>query len=139
MATKSTASSPAISRQMGRQRVSDTKIELSVRKVLHSAGLRYRKHFPVPGLPRRSIDIAFPGKRLAIFLDGCFWHGCETHKKIPKANGDWWHAKIQGNRQRDRETTGMLIARGWTVMRFWEHDAPGDVAEAVISVWSAHG
>jgi DNA mismatch endonuclease (patch repair protein) len=139
MTVEPAADNPAVSKRMSRQRVSDTAIELSVRRALHGAGLRYRKHFPVPGLSRRSIDIAFPGKRLAVFLDGCFWHGCEMHKTIPKTNSDWWRAKIEENRWRDRETTGALTASGWTVLRFWEHDAPADVAEAVVKVWSAHG
>lgn len=133
MMAKPTAESAIVSAQMRAQRVTDTEAELAVRRALHSAGLRYRKHYPVPGRPRRSIDIAFPGKRIAIFIDGCFWHGCGIHGSVPKSNRAWWQAKLDENRRRDRDTTEVLVEQGWTVLRFWEHDAPSDVAAAVAS------
>lgn len=133
MMAKPTAESAIVSAQMRAQRVTDTEVELAVRRALHSAGFRYRKHYPVPGRSRRSIDIAFPGKRIAIFIDGCFWHGCEIHRTVPKSNRAWWQAKLDENRRRDRDTTEVLVEQGWTVLRFWEHDAPSDVLAAVYS------
>ncbi|GAA4918116.1 hypothetical protein GCM10023237_70140 [Streptomyces coeruleoprunus] len=82
-------------------------------------------------MPRRTIDIAFPGTRIAVFLDGCFWHGCPQHATHPKSNADWWRTKLEKNVARDRETTEHLEAAGWTVLRFWEHEAPDAVARAV--------
>ncbi|PIO97633.1 very short patch repair endonuclease [Pleomorphomonas carboxyditropha] len=116
---------------MSRQRVTDTGPELRVRRLLFAAGIRYRKHYPVPGYSRRSIDIAFPRHLLAIFLDGCFWHGCAKHMSMPRANGGWWLNKIEENKRRDSETTTELEARGWRVMRFWEHEEPDTVMMAI--------
>lgn len=120
-----------VSARMRRQRTSDTQVELAVRKALFSSGVRYRKHYPVPGRPRRSIDIAFPGKRIAVFVDGCFWHGCALHKTIPRSNDGWWAAKLEQNKQRDAETTDLLTEQGWRVLRFWEHDPVEEVVRAV--------
>ncbi|NTJ51527.1 DUF559 domain-containing protein [Agrobacterium rhizogenes] len=119
---------------MSRQRTADTKQELKARRLLFAAGprYRYRKHYPVPGFPRRSIDIAFPRSRLAIFLDGCFWHGCTDHRPTPKANNQWWANKIDNNRLRDCETTVELESRGWLVLRFWEHETTEAVVAKII-------
>lgn len=106
--------------------------ELAVRRLLHAAGLRYRLQVKVPGMPRRTIDIAFPGAKVAVFLDGCFWHGCPEHATQPKANAQWWREKLDKNMARDRETSELLAAAGWTVLRFWEHEAPEAVAARVI-------
>jgi DNA mismatch endonuclease (patch repair protein) len=80
------------------------------------------------------MDISFPRLRVAIFMDGCFWHGCPAHATQPKANADWWRAKIDRNRSRDLETTRHLQENGWEVLRFWEHELPADVAETVRRV-----
>ncbi|MFG3345579.1 very short patch repair endonuclease [Streptomyces sp. NPDC048018] len=106
----------------------DTAPEVAVRKLLHAAGLRFRVNVPVPGMPRRTIDIAWTNARIAVFLDGCFWHGCPEHATQPKANADWWRAKLDKNMARDLETTKHLEAAGWTVLRFWEHESPEEVA-----------
>lgn len=116
---------------MSRQASRDTNPELAVRRLLHASGHRYRLHRPVPGLPRRTIDIAFPKAKVAVFLDGCFWHGCPQHATSPKANADWWRQKLDRNIARDRETTAHLVAAGWTVLRFWEHETPVEVADRV--------
>ncbi|MEU6905695.1 very short patch repair endonuclease [Streptomyces coeruleorubidus] len=119
---------------MSRQASKDTAVELAVRRLLHAAGLRYRVEYPVPGLPRRRIDVAFPRAKVAVLIDGCFWHGCPQHATHPKANAEWWRSKLDRNMARDRETTEHLLAAGWTVLRFWEHEAPEEVAVRVATV-----
>jgi len=85
----------------------------------------------VPGNNRRTIDIAFTRARLAVYVDGCFWHGCPAHHVRPKANGDWWHWKIERNQARDRDTDLALAASGWAVLRVWEHLPVSTAAELV--------
>ncbi|MFJ3983104.1 very short patch repair endonuclease [Streptomyces fungicidicus] len=116
---------------MSRQSSRDTAPEVAVRRILHAAGLRYRVNVPVPGMSRRTIDIVFPKAKIAVFMDGCFWHGCPQHATSPKANAEWWRAKLDKNMARDRETTEHLTAAGWTVLRYWEHAPPDEVAAAV--------
>jgi DNA mismatch endonuclease (patch repair protein) len=118
---------------MSRQGTRDTAPEIAVRRLLHSAGLRYRVNVPVPGMPRRTIDIVFGRAKVAIFLDGCFWHGCPVHATHPKANAEWWRAKLDKNMARDRETTDHLRSAGWTVLRFWEHESAEDVARRIAA------
>lgn len=124
-------SSPGVSARMSRQPSKDTAAELAVRRLLHAAGLRYRVEYPVPGMARRRIDVAFTGARVAVLIDGCFWHGCPVHATQPKANAEWWRNKLDRNMARDRETTAHLVAQGWTVLRFWEHEDPDSVAAQV--------
>lgn len=118
---------------MSRQPSKDTGAELAVRRLLHAAGLRYRVEYPVPGMARRRIDVAFTRAKVAILIDGCFWHGCPEHATRPKANAEWWRKKLDRNMARDRETTEHLIAQGWTVLRFWEHETPDTVAARVMA------
>ncbi|WP_256096879.1 very short patch repair endonuclease [Streptomyces agglomeratus] len=127
-------SSAAVSSRMSRQGSRDTAAEIAVRKLLHAAGLRYRVNVPVPGMPRRTIDIVFGRAKIAVFLDGCFWHGCPQHATQPKSNAEWWRTKLEKNMARDRETTEHLETQGWTVLRFWEHEATPEVAAHVIDV-----
>ncbi|WP_436980044.1 very short patch repair endonuclease [Streptomyces sp. enrichment culture] len=139
-ATGPVPSSPAVSSRMSQQGRQDTAQEVAVRKLLYAKGLRYRLQRKVPGMARRTIDIAFPGPRVAVFLDGCFWHGCPTHATSPRANADWWRAKLEKNVARDNETTAHLRASGWTVLRFWEHEPPEACAEAIAdAVETARG
>nr|WP_078863200.1 very short patch repair endonuclease [Streptomyces sp. NRRL S-325] len=119
---------------MRQQHHRGTSQELAVRRILHRAGLRYRVHVPVPGLPRRRIDIAFTKLRVAVFLNGCFWHSCPDHATRPKENADWWQAKLERNVKRDRETADHLSALGWMVLHFWEHDVPDVIAARVRNV-----
>ena len=126
-------STPASSR-MARQRTRDTGPELALRRDLHRRGMRYRVGYPVPGNPRRSIDIAFVGIRLAVFVDGCFWHGCPTHGTWPATNPQWWRDKIEANRARDADTDRLLGEHGWVSLRLWEHE----VATAADRVQVAH-
>lgn len=110
----------------------DTAPELALRRLLHAQGLRYRVAYPVPGQRRRTIDIAFTRAKLAVFIDGCFWHGCPEHGTQPKSNSSWWAAKIAANRARDRDTELVLAGMGWHVLRFWEHTAPASAAQVIV-------
>lgn len=85
-----------------------------------------------PGNGRRAIDIAFTRARLAIYVDGCFWHGCPQHHQRPKANSEWWDWKIAKNRERGRSTNDQLRDAGWDVLRVWEHEKPAAAADLVI-------
>jgi DNA mismatch endonuclease (patch repair protein) len=119
---------------MQRQRRRDTKPEVEVRRLLHAAGLRFRVDVkPEPDLRVRA-DIVWRGRRIAVFIDGCFWHGCPQHATQPKANADWWRDKLAGNVARDRRTDAELTARGWRVLRYWEHEAPAEVAADLARV-----
>ncbi|MFI6465409.1 very short patch repair endonuclease [Streptomyces sp. NPDC050538] len=124
---------------MSRQSSRDTAPEVAVRRLLHAEGLRYRVNVPVPGIPRRTIDIVFPKAKIAIFMDGCFWHGCPLHATQPKSNAEWWRAKLDKNMARDRETTAHLQRMGWTVLRFWEHERPEDTARTVAEARKTSG
>lgn len=125
---------PAVRARMQRQKTRDTSPEKALRRALFARGLRFRVQFPVPGMPRRTIDIAFPKKKLAVFVDGCFWHGCPDHGVRPKSNADWWAVKLAKNVERDAETTGVLRSLGWRVIRCWEHTAPDEAAVEVGAV-----
>ncbi|MGV9673360.1 very short patch repair endonuclease [Gordonia sp. NPDC003504] len=116
---------------MSRQRTRDTEPEMLIRRELHRRGLRYRVDAPLPGLPRRRADILFPRAKLAVFVDGCFWHGCPEHKTTPTNNGDWWAVKFARNIKRDRETDAHLRFLGWTVLRVWEHE---DITHAATDI-----
>ncbi|MDN4473373.1 very short patch repair endonuclease [Demequina zhanjiangensis] len=110
----------------------DTKPELAVRRLVHAAGLRYRVAAPpIKGL-RRTADLLFRPTKVAVFIDGCFWHSCPEHATSPKANSDYWLPKLERNRERDAETNQLLTDSGWLVLRFWEHEDPEDVARAVV-------
>ena len=110
----------------------DTLPEVRVRSALHRAGLRFRKHVrPVPEL-NCTADVVFPKEHVAIFVDGCYWHSCPDHRgKLPVTNQDWWKAKLDATRRRDRFNTAVLEAAGWTVVRVWEHEEVGAVVLAV--------
>lgn len=109
----------------------DTAPELALRKELHRRGLRYRIQAKVPGNNRRTIDVAFTRARLAVYVDGCFWHGCPEHHQRPSTNPDWWDWKIARNRDRDRSTDEALRAAGWDVLRCWEHEMISSAADRV--------
>ena len=116
----------------------DTRPELAVRRLLHSSGLRYRIAYRPLSSHRRTADIAFTKLKIAVFIDGCFWHGCPDHgQTATKQNTDYWSAKFLRNRERDAETNQVLEAAGWQVMRLWEHEAPVAVAAAVRAAVNA--
>jgi DNA mismatch endonuclease (patch repair protein) len=112
------------SARMSRQARRDTKPEIELRRRLHRLGYRYRVNCPLPGMPRRRADITFSARRVVVFVDGCFWHGCSEHGTSPRNNGVWWAEKLQKNVDRDRETDAYLRESGWTVVRIWEHEDP---------------
>lgn len=118
---------------MQANRSRDTALELSVRRNLHARGLRYRVDArPLSNL-RCKADIVFRRSRIAVFLDGCFWHGCDEHFRAPKTNAEYWAAKIARNRERDRRNTLLLQEAGWTVLRFWGHKAVDDIADEIAA------
>lgn len=117
---------------MQANRSRDTQPELAVRRLLHARGMRYRVAVaPLAGLRRRA-DIIFTKQRIAVFIDGCFWHGCELHgRRSFQHNVDYWHTKIATNVARDLDTTACLRAAGWHVLRFWEHESALEIARAI--------
>src|SRR3954467_12300733 len=128
------ASSDAVSQRMRRQRSSNTAPELLIRQELHARGLRYRVGCaPVAGLRTRA-DVVFGPARIAVFVDGCFWHSCPAHGNVPKSNRAWWAEKLRANVERDRRSDEALRARGWHVVRVWEHEAPEDAAERIAAL-----
>jgi DNA mismatch endonuclease (patch repair protein) len=127
------ASSPNARATMLANRRRDTSPELRIRRILHAQGLRYRVDFAPAPTRRRRADIVFPRKQVAVFIDGCFWHGCPAHYVAPKTNQQFWSDKVSRNRSRDLETTTLLQSAGWTVLRFWEHELPEDVAAAIAA------
>ena len=127
------ASSPEALARMRSIRQRGTAAELAVRQELDSLRLVYTTdERPESSIPRRA-DMVFRDSRIAIFVDGCFWHGCPLHSSKPKSNSAWWSNKLRANRERDRDTDSRLRAKGWRVMRFWEHDDPSAVALSVAS------
>ena len=124
--------SAAASLKLAAQASRDTSPELALRRALHALGFRYRVGVRVPGLPRRTVDVVFPRRKLAVFVDGCFWHNCPQHGPLPHTNRDWWRTKLEANSRRDRDTTARLEAMGWTVIRIWEHEAVGEAVKRVV-------
>jgi len=107
----------------------DNPRELALRSALHRRGLRFRLHRRLLTNSRRTVDIVFPRARVAVFLDGCFWHGCPTHGTWPKNNAEWWREKIEATIARDRDTDRRLSELGWAVVRIWEHEPIHDAAD----------
>ncbi|WP_245784645.1 very short patch repair endonuclease [Geodermatophilus amargosae] len=131
-ASRPGASSPGVAARMSKQARADTGPELALRRLLHSRGKRYRVGWPVPGMPRRKLDIAFTKAQVAINVHGCFWHGCPVHATWPASNAAWWRQKIEKNKMRDEETRAHLENLGWTVVEVWEHETPEEALERVM-------
>ena len=128
------ASSAANRRNMQAIRSRDTKPERLVRSLVHAAGLRYRVAAkPLPSL-RRTADLVFRPARVAVFIDGCYWHGCPEHYVPPKTNPGYWSDKVARNVARDRDTDEQLVKAGWTVLRFWEHESPDECALTIAAI-----
>jgi len=128
---------PETSARMSAQKRVDTEPEMSLRRQLHAMGLRYRVNMPIPGMPRRRADIMFTRAKLAVFVDGCFWHRCPEHATHPVARGTWWRQKLDRNVARDRETDAHLRSLGWTVIRFWEHEDMASAAAEIARILAA--
>jgi DNA mismatch endonuclease (patch repair protein) len=120
-----------LSRTPGR----DNPLERRLRSALHRAGLRFRVHHRCIAGTRRTVDIAFCKRKVAVFVDGCFWHGCPLHGTWPKRNSEFWRQKIRSNIERDRDTDRRLVALGWAVVRIWEHHS---LEQAVAHIAAAH-
>lgn len=130
--SSSWATSEATRRSMQGNRGRDTGPEIAVRRIVHSRGLRYRVDArPLAALNRRA-DLVFSRAKVAVFIDGCFWHGCPDHHTVAKANATYWAKKVETNRQRDLDTSERLQGAGWLVLRFWEHQPSSEVAEAIV-------
>lgn len=125
------ASSEAVRRSMRGNVGRDTKPELLVRRALFRRGLRFRVDYRLAPPARTRADVVFTRARVAVFIDGCFWHGCPVHATTPKSNTAYWVPKLEANRVRDAATTALLTDRGWTVLRFWEHEEASAVADTV--------
>lgn len=109
----------------------DTRPEIRVRSALHRSGLRFRKHArPVPEL-RCQADVVFPREKIAVFIDGCFWHGCPEHANVPHDSNGYWVAKLGRNIERDLRNNKALAVAGWLVLRYWEHEDASKVAVEV--------
>jgi DNA mismatch endonuclease (patch repair protein) len=108
----------------------NTKPEITLRKKLWQMGFRYRLHAKLPGKP----DFVFPKYRVAVFVDGCFWHGCPLHAQEPKTNAEFWDKKLLDNKERDRKVNDLLLQNGWIVVRVWEHEIRDSLEEAVRKV-----
>jgi DNA mismatch endonuclease, patch repair protein len=138
-ARPSWASSPGVRRSMQSNRPRDTTPEVAVRQALHRLGLRYRTHLrPIAG-DRCQVDVAFTRWRVAVFVDGCFWHGCPQHATRPATNREWWGSKLDNNVARDRRTDERLQAAGWTVLRYWEHMPVDEVVQDVCRALRERG
>jgi DNA mismatch endonuclease (patch repair protein) len=120
---------------MSAQRRRDTVPEMQLRSELWRRGYRFRVDFKVVG--RRRADVAFTRSRVAVFVDGCFWHCCPLHGSMPKSNAEWWANKLAGNVSRDRASDDELRSAGWRVVRVWEHEAPTTAADRVAAELTA--
>jgi DNA mismatch endonuclease, patch repair protein len=123
--------SASVSAQMSRMPRRNSGPEMRIRKILHRRGLRYRVHPTLPGRP----DIAFTRVRVAVFVDGCFWHACPLHGVLPKNNRTWWAEKLERNIERDREKDTALVRDGWTVLHVWEHEDSVAAADRIEALW----
>src|SRR4051812_43508543 len=134
MSDGSWASSSGVRRSMQANTGRDTKPELALRRAVHALGLRYFvNRRPIRAI-RRTADLVFPRAQVAVFLDGCFWHGCPEHHTVAKTNADFWAQKVRKNRERDADTDERLRVEGWTVLRVWEHEAVPDAASRIAEV-----
>jgi DNA mismatch endonuclease, patch repair protein len=127
-------SSASTSLRMQQQRSHDTEVELAIRRLLHRRGRRYRVHVRLLPGSRREVDIVFGPAKVAVLVDGCFWHACPVHATWPKSNADWWRTKIERNRERDIMTDHALTDAGWAVLRVWEHDTPEQAVDRIEAI-----
>ena len=106
---------------------------MALRRELHRRGYRYRLDRRVSETVRSRPDLVFTSERVAVYVDGCFWHGCPDHGTAPKNNADWWQTKLDANRVRDEQTNTALTEEGWTVIRVWEHEPAVEAADRIAT------
>lgn len=133
------AISPAASAVGRGNKKADTRPELAIRSLLHAYGYRFRKNYLVRLLNQRAVrpDIVFTRRKVAVFVDGCFWHCCPEHGTAPRSNSSYWQQKLKGNVERDRKNDCALVAAGWTVVRVWEHEASEAAAQKIANILKA--
>jgi DNA mismatch endonuclease (patch repair protein) len=132
VSVKSPVTDAKTSARLSKQRRRDTKPEVALRRELHRRGLRYFvDRAPLKGMRRRA-DLVFPRRKVAVYVDGCFWHSCPIHATKPRNNAQWWADKLAANVARDRDTDTRLIEEGWRVVRIWEHEDPVVAAQRVV-------
>ncbi|GAA1015080.1 hypothetical protein Aple_067770 [Acrocarpospora pleiomorpha] len=131
-ASQSWASSEAVRASMRANKSRDTKPELALRRAVHALGLRYRVAFRPLKTVRRTADLVFTRAKVAVFLDGCFWHGCPEHHTVAVTNATYWAEKVRRNRERDAHIDRLLDEAGWVVVRIWEHEGPQEAAQRVV-------
>jgi DNA mismatch endonuclease (patch repair protein) len=131
VAAKPVPSSALASARFVAQREKDTQPELLLRSALHRRGLRFRVHRKILPHLRRTVDIVFPGPKVAVDVRGCFWHACPEHRSLPRSNAAWWEAKLARNVERDHETEAELRSAGWRVVVVWEHEDAQVAAERI--------
>ena len=124
----------AVAARMSKQKRRDTAPEMAIRRELHRLGYRYRVNAPLPGMPRRRADLLFTRRKVAVFVDGCFWHACPLHSTAPANNAAWWTQKLGLNVARDRDTDHRLADEGWRVVRIWEHVSTQDAVATIVAV-----
>lgn len=112
----------------------DTDAEVALRRAIHALGLRFNVNRSLLPGSRRLVDIVFPRAKVAVLVDGCFWHSCPDHQSVPRANRDWWIAKLDANRKRDRDTDRRLTHEGWKVVRVWEHENASTAAARIARI-----
>ncbi|MFR9728104.1 very short patch repair endonuclease [Saccharopolyspora sp. MS10] len=113
----------------------DTQPELCLRRALHRRGMRFLVDTSPPGTNRRRrVDVLLRGARIAVFVDGCFWHSCPQHGQVPKTKSDWWRRKLEGVMRRDRDTDAELTSAGWLVIRVWGHEDPEVAADRIAEL-----
>ena len=127
------ASSDIVRQRMRSTPQRDTPAEMRVRKLLHGMGLRYRVNAKPLAHSRRRADVVFRRAKVAVFVDGCFWHGCPEHGTWPRANREFWSVKILANKARDSDTNTQLQSEGWLVIRVWEHEDPAKAARRIAN------
>ena len=128
------ASSAGVRASMQSNKGRDTKPEVALRSAVHALGLRYRVSVRPMGELRRTADLVFPRARVAVFLDGCFWHGCPEHHTVAVTNAEFWAGKVASTKERDKDTDGRLEEAGWATVRVWEHEDPSEAALRIKEV-----
>jgi len=137
MADTALATTPRTRARMRAQRQRDTRPELAIRKELHRRGYRYRLAKPAIRGLRSQPDFIFPREKIAVFVNGCFWHVCPEHATWPTNNAAWWRAKLEGNVARDRRIDATLRDHGWVPLRLWEHETVDAACGTVIAALEA--